>query len=384
MKRIAFLLTLCLILAPLTVHAQSYEWLPAAIDKFDNPLYLTNAGDGSGRLFVVEQGGIIWIVNDGVLVKQPFLDIVDKLPDEVFRGGYTERGLLGLAFHPDYKNNGLFYVVYSRRDKTNVLARYHVSADDPNRADPDSETILLSYEHPEMNHNGGMIAFGPDGYLYMASGDGGGVQGDPPDYAQNKSLLFGKLLRIDINKTEGERQYAIPPDNPFVNDPQARPELWAYGLRNPWRFSFDRETGDLFIADVGWGRWEEIDYQPAGTPGGRNYGWNRFEGTHAISGRDDPGGVTMPIAEYDHLEGACSITGGYLYRGPGAPSLRGKYIFGDYCSGQIWTLTRLADDQWQMDTLMNMHTPISSFGEDERGGLYLVTYKGYIYRLREY
>ena len=384
MKRISLLTVFCLLLIPWTAHAQSYEWLPAVIDKFDNPVYVTNAGDSSDRLFVVEQGGFIWIVKDGVLVKSPLLDIVDRLPDEVFRGGYTERGLLGLAFHPDYKHNGVFFVIYSRRDNTNVLARYTISADDPNRADPNSEVILLSYEHPEMNHNGGMIAFGKDGYLYASVGDGGGVQGDPPDNAQNKTLLYGKLLRIDVNKTDGDRQYAIPSDNPFVSDPSARPELWAYGLRNPWRFSFDRETGDLYIADVGWGRWEEIDYQPAGAAGGRNYGWNRFEGTHLIDGRTDPGGVTMPIAEYDHLDGACSVTGGYLYRGPGAPTLRGKYIFGDYCSGRVWALTRSADDQWQMDVLMDTGKQISSFGEDERGGLYMVTYKGHLYRLRQY
>ncbi|MBX3062587.1 MAG: PQQ-dependent sugar dehydrogenase [Anaerolineae bacterium] len=356
----------------------SYEWLPVIREKFDNPIFLTNAGDGSGRIFVVEQAGYIWIVKDGVVNKEPFLDISEQLPDEVFRGGYTERGLLGLAFHPNYKTNGQFFITYTRRDSLNILARYHVSAADPDRADPASEQIVLQYQHPEMNHNGGMLAFGHDSYLYMGVGDGGGYQGDPDGNAQNKASLLGKILRIDVNSDP----YSIPADNPFVNESGARPEIWVLGLRNPWRFSFDRATGDLYIGDVGWAQHEEVDVLPAGV-GGVNFGWNSFEATHLLDGRTDPGGVTMPVTEYEHTDGACSITGGYVYHGPGAPTLRGVYVFGDYCNGRVWALFRNEAGEWQTKRLMDTGLQISSFGEDEQGGLYLVTYKGYIYRLRE-
>jgi glucose/arabinose dehydrogenase len=363
----------------------SYEWLLATEAKFDNPLFVAHAGDGSGRVFVVEQAGYIWIVKDRFLLPDPFLDISPLLSDEVFRGGYTERGLLGLAFHPDYAQNGVFFITYARRDKMNILARYQVSSDDPNRADPASEQLLLSYEHPHLDHHGGMIAFGPDGYLYMSVGDGGGTQGDPEGDAQSKASLLGKILRIDIDRGDPAtgRPYAIPPSNPFAADPEARPELWAFGLRNPWRFSFDRATGDMYIGDVGWGRYEEINYAAAGSAGGQNYGWNLFEGGALFEGQADPGRTVPPIAQYEHTDGACSVTGGYVYRGPGAPTLRGVYIFGDYCVGRVWALWPAGAGQWQMKVLMETGMQISSFGEDEAGGLYLVHYKGYLYRLRE-
>lgn len=363
----------------------SYEWLLATEEKFDNPLFVTHAGDGSGRLFVVEQPGYIWIVRDRFTLPEPFLNISSLLSDEVFRGGYTERGLLGLAFHPDYARNGAFFITYARRDKMNILARYRVSADDPNRADPASEELLLSYEHPHLDHHGGMIAFGPDGYLYMSVGDGGGTQGDPEDDAQSKESLLGKLLRVDVSGGDpaAGRPYAIPPTNPFAADPRARPEIWAFGLRNPWRFSFDRATGDMYIGDVGWGRVEEINYAAAGSAGGQNYGWNVFEGNYRFEDKTDPGATVPPIAQYEHTDGACSVTGGYVYRGPGAPTLRGVYVFGDYCVGRVWALWRAEADQWQMKVLIETGMQISSFGEDEMGGLYLVHYKGYLYRLRE-
>jgi glucose/arabinose dehydrogenase len=401
--RVLLLLVLSssMLLPRLPAHAQadapasgSYEWLLVTQEKFDNPLYVTHAGDDSGRVFVVEQGGQVWIVRGVLVDPAPFLDISALLPDEVFRAGYTERGLLGLAFHPNYRKNGRLYVTYSRRDKINVLAEYRVSASDPDRADPASERVILTFDHPNMDHHGGMIAFGPDGYLYLSSGDGGGTQGDPEDDAQNKASLLGKLLRIDVDgdtrsvdgtdRTDGTGlPYLIPPDNPFVGDPTARPEVWAFGLRNPWRFSFDRETGDLYLGDVGWGRYEEINHVAAGTPGGLNFGWNRYEGNYRIEGLPDPGPVVMPVFQYDHSDGACSVTGGYVYRGPGAPTLRGVYVFGDYCSGRVWALWRDQGATWQSRVLMDTGMQISAFGEDAQGGLYLVNYKGYLYRLRE-
>jgi glucose/arabinose dehydrogenase len=380
MRRWVLLLLGCaLMLTTLPAHAQSYEWLQVVPDKFDNPVYVTHASDGSGRLFVIEQAGYVWIVQGGLLLDQPFLNIADLLPDEVFRGGYTERGLLGLAFHPQYRENGHVFISYTRRDQQNIVARYQVSSTNPNQIDPTSEVILLSFVHPEMNHNGGMLAFGKDGYLTIAVGDGGGDQGDPSGNAQNPASLLGKLLRIDVNAD----RYTIPPDNPFRDHPTARPEVWALGLRNPWRFSFDRDMGDLYIGDVGWGNWEEINHVAAGTAGGLNFGWNVYEGTHLLPGKADPGGLQAPIAEYDHQGGACSVTGGYVVRGPGAPSLRGRYVFGDYCTGRVWTLARDDQGAWQARVLMETGMQITSFGEDERGGLYLVSYKGYIYRLRE-
>lgn len=371
-----------------TAQAQSrrfgtYEWVLATSEKFDQPLYLTHAGDGSGRLFIVEQVGKIWIVQDGVLTPQPFLDISGKLPDEVFRGGYTERGLLGLAFDPQFAQNGYLYVTYSNRSKQNVLARYRVRPDAPTQVDPASEQILLRYDHPEMNHNGGMIAFGRDGYLYLSVGDGGGTQGDPNGLAQDQRSWLGKILRLGVDVAQNSASaYQIPPDNPFRSQPSALPEIWAVGLRNPWRFSFDRASGDLYIGDVGWGNHEEINFQPAGQ-GGQNYGWNFYEGLSLLEGKTDPGGLTPPVATYPHENGACSVTGGYVLRGPGAPSLTGVYVYGDYCVGRIWALWRDADDVWQTQVLMETGMQIASFGEDEAGRLYLVNYKGYIYRLRE-
>jgi glucose/arabinose dehydrogenase len=362
--------------------AQSVEAAPRLLPAFggfvfDSPVFVTHAGDGTGRLFVVEQAGTIRVVAGGRVLPAPFLDIRSL----VVAGG--EQGLLGLAFHPQFATNGLFYVYYTARPVgagagDNTVARYRVSATDPNRADPASGAVLLAIPDRHPNHNGGMLLFGPDGYLYVGTGDGGG-EGDPDGNAQNLQSLLGKLLRLDV---DGAFPYAIPPTNPFVGRPDARPEIWAYGLRNPWRDSFDRATGDLYIADVGQDRFEEVNYQRAGSVGGRNYGWNRTEGFHCYpSPPCDWRGITLPVAEYDHTGGNCSITGGYVYRGRLLLALRGAYLYGDFCSGRIWALRRSALG-WTSRLLLDTALQISSFGEDEAGELLVADLaSGRIFRL---
>lgn len=342
---------------------------------YDRPLYVTNAGDGSGRLFVVEQSGNIWVFQDGAPLRPAFLDVSDLISPDVFNSGYTERGLLGLAFHPDYENNGLFYINYTDQAGSSVVAQYQVSADDPNVADPSSAEILLTVEQPFANHNGGHLAFGPDGYLYISLGDGGSA-GDPQGNGQDLSTLLGAILRIDV---DGEGGYTIPEDNPFVNDANAAPEIWHYGLRNAWRFSFDRETGDQYIADVGQNQWEEVNFVPAGQ-GGVNFGWNIMEGTHAYSGAPITDDLYLPFAEYPHSEGI-SVTGGYVYRGEAIPSLQGVYLYGDFATGTIWAAYRDESGEWVNEPFMNRTgRTISSFGEDENGELYLVDYGGALFQ----
>jgi len=331
----------------------------------DEPVDLKHAGDGSGRLFVIEQPGRIRIVENGELLPDPFLDI-----EPLVNSRGNEQGLLGLAFHPDYAANGLFFVNYTDVNGDTVVARYAVSADDPSRADPASAKIILQVDQPFPNHNGGDLVFGPDGYLYIGLGDGGSG-GDPQGNGQNLNALLGKMLRIDVNHGD---PYAIPPDNPFAGRAGARPEIWAYGLRNPWRYSFDRATGDLYIADVGQNAYEEVDFQPADSRGGENYGWNKYEGFHAYDGGATDG-LTMPVAEYAHAVGGCSVTGGYVYRGPSLPALNGVYLYSDYCSGQVWALYRTASG-WENVALLNAFFLISSFGEDEVGELYLLDHGG--------
>ncbi|MEW5989145.1 MAG: PQQ-dependent sugar dehydrogenase, partial [Chloroflexota bacterium] len=325
---------------------------------FNQPVYLTHAGDG--RLFVVEKDGTIRIVQDGQVLPEPFLDIRDRVGSEA-----SEQGLFSVAFHPAYDQNGWFFVNYTDNGEDTVVARYQVSPDDPNRAS-DAETVVLTVEQPYWNHNGGQLQFGPDGYLYVGMGDGGSG-GDPENNGQDRSTLLGDLLRLDVDHS---LPYAIPPDNSFVNDPLARPEIWAYGLRNPWRFSFDRLTGDLYVADVGQGDWEEVNYVPAETPGGLNYGWNILEGSHCF--RENPcdsAGLVLPVGEYNHDFG-CSITGGYVYRGRQFPALWGNYFFGDYCSGLIWGLFQEADGRWAQTIVLESGRALSSFGEDAAGELY--------------
>ena len=358
-----------------TRNGVTYEWIKVA-DNFDIPLGLFHAGDGSGRLFVAEQGGKILIVRDGEMLPDPFLDISDLLPPGVPSGIYTEQGLLGVAFHPDYEQNGLFFVSYSNTQGDSVLARYSVSADDPNRADPSSAVILLTVDQPFEDHNGGNIVFGPDGYLYMGLGDGG-RPAEPNYNSQEPTLYLGKMLRLDINADT----YRVPEDNPFVGDPAYLPEIWALGLRNPWRFSFDRATGDLYIGDVGQWRYEEVDFQPASSLGGENYGWSVFEATHPyLEDETLLGEHTPPILEYGHEVGLC-VTGGYVYRGPSMPELNGLYFYGDYVNGIVWIAWRDEAGVWQNETFMDTAFVIPSFGEDEQGELYLVDYKGAIYRL---
>src|SRR6478736_1948718 len=287
------------------------------LDGFDSPLAAVNAGDGSGRLFVVEQGGLIRIVRDGKLLPDPFLDV----SAEITSGG--ERGLLGLAFHPNYPKDPRFFVDYTDTNGDTQVASFTVDAANPDRANAGSEQRLLFVDQPYANHNGGALAFGPDGDLYIALGDGGSG-GDPHGNGQKLSTKLGKILRINVGAA-GATAYTVPPDNPFASTSGAEPAIFLYGLRNPWRFSFDRATGDLWIGDVGQGAWEEVDVARAGTSA-ENYGWNRMEATHCFrpSAGCDESGLTMPVAEYSHSDG-CTVIGGYVYRGSAQAALAGRY-----------------------------------------------------------
>lgn len=343
---------------------------------FSRPLYVTHAGDGSDRLFVVEQSGAIKIIDDGAVLNTPFLDVSGLISETATGGGYTEQGLLGLAFAPDYAATGVFYVNYTDRNGNSVIARYRVSEGDPNVADPTSAEQLLYLQQPYRNHNGGHMAFGPDGYLYVVFGDGGSG-GDPEGNGQNLGTLLGTILRLDVNTATG---YAVPADNPFVGNDAARPEIWAWGLRNAWRFSFDRATGDLYIADVGQNQWEEIHFQPASSTGGENYGWNAYEASYAYSGVEAASEVVWPVLEYDHSHGWCSVTGGYVYRGTLVPGLQGYYFYGDYCTGTVWAALPNPGGEWRAVISLETGRQISSFGEDEAGELYLVDYSGVVLR----
>jgi len=330
-------------------------------DGFEQPLFVTHAGDGSNRTFVVEKTGAIKLLDGSV-----FLDIADRIT----ASGY-EQGLLGLAFHPQFADNGHFYVYYTARDGTNTVSRFSATAD-RQEGDPATEMVLIEQEDPAANHNGGMIAFGPDGMLYIGLGDGGGAN-DQFGNGQNGDTFLAKILRIDVN---GGEPYAVPQDNPYVNDAALVPETWAWGLRNPWRFSFDRATGDLYIGDVGQNQWEEINFQPAGSTGGENYGWPVREGAHCFRDQNcDITGLTDPIAEYNHQEGI-SVTGGYVYRGQQIPALQGVYVFGDYGTGRIWTAARDGSGAWSTTEMTRFPGQISSFGEDEAGELYLTDING--------
>ncbi|MEO8355360.1 MAG: PQQ-dependent sugar dehydrogenase [Chloroflexota bacterium] len=335
------------------------------------PLFITNAGDGSGRLFIVERAGRIRIIKNGVLLSIPFLDI-----HTVVNSSSSEQGLLKLAFHPDYTANGQFYTVHTGQDGSLVLSKFTRSQNNPDLANANSMAPLLTIPHPNnSNHNGGTLAFGPDEYLYWSTGDGGGA-GDVSNNAQNLTVLLGKILRLDVNSG---LPYGIPTDNPFFNsaDPAVRKEIWAYGLRNPWRFSFDRQTGDMFIGDVGQGSREEINFQSAASGGGENYGWRVMEGTlcYNPSSNCNQSGKILPVAEYDHTLG-CSVTGGYVYRGTQFPSLGGYYFYGDYCSGRIFSLRNNPGLGWESAQLLDTFYTISTFGEDEQGELYLADYSG--------
>jgi glucose/arabinose dehydrogenase len=341
--------------------------LGTPVRGFASPVGVTHAGDGSNRVFVVEQGGRVRIVRGGVLQPTPFLDIAARISS----GG--ERGLLGLAFPPDYARKGYFYVDYTNPGGDTVISRFRRSASNADAADPASEQILLTIAQPFANHNGGQLAFGPaDRMLYVGMGDGGSG-GDPGNRAQNPAELLGKILRIDT-ETGRPFTYTTPASNPFVTAAGFRPEIWALGVRNPWRFSFDRATSDLYIADVGQGSWEEIDFQPAASAGGENYGWRVMEGTHCFNPNPcDAAGLVPPIVEYGHGAGDCSVTGGYVYRAAQYPRMQGLYYYGDFCSGRIWALRR-AVGTWTSTMLLDTSIQISAFGEDEAGNLYAASY----------
>ncbi|MGE5347365.1 MAG: PQQ-dependent sugar dehydrogenase, partial [Acidithiobacillales bacterium] len=332
-----------------------------------NPVHVTNAGDRSGRLFVVEQRGRIRIVKNGALLPTPFLDITDRVSCCV------ERGLLSVAFPPGFTGAGVFFVDYTDINGDTAISRFFVSQTNPDVADAGSEQVMLHIAQPYANHNGGQLAFGPDGYLYIGMGDGGSG-GDPQNNAQNPASLLGKILRIDV--TSGAPTYIVPPSNPFVSRPGWRPEIWALGLRNPWRFSFDRKTGDLYIGDVGQNSREEVDFQPASSAGGENYGWRIMEGTACYNAPScDPAGLVLPVTDYTHTAGDCSVTGGFVYRGLSYSALQGIYFYADFCTGRIRGLRRTATG-WETQELLDAGFTISTFGEDEAGELYLVDYGG--------
>ena len=364
--------------------------------NLDKPIYITSYPDLNKRLLVVQQDGIIKIIENNTILKTPFIDISDRTHQPLFPG--DEMGMLGLAFHPNFNENKYFYINYVNKDDYTIISRFTVQN---KLGNADSEKILIKLKQPYSNHNGGFIEFGFDGYLYISVGDGGSA-GDPENRAQDLSNIFGTILRIDVN---GEKEYLIPKDNPFVNNENIRKEIWHYGLRNAWRFSFDRKTGDMYIGDVGQNNWEEINFQPADSKGGLNFGWNILEGTHCYPNdnqqcsRDN---TILPLFEYPNdanyfktllgwkqsdMQG-CSVTGGYVYRGNNKPDLYGRYFFGDYCTGKVWSLK---NDNGNLD--MRDHTKellksmnkkefyLSSFGEDEEGELYIINYSGQVYSI---
>ena len=348
--------------------------LTTVVTGLSNPVDFQQPNDGTNRFFVVEQAGTIRIIQAGAILPAAFLDIRSKV---LFDG---EQGLLGLAFHPNYRQNRLFYVNYVRNSSgqtQTIIAEYSASLLDPNQADPSSERILLTVNQPFSNHKGGQLVFGADGFLYIGLGDGGSG-GDPLGNGQSLQTLLGKMLRIDVNVTSGARQYGIPPDNPFAAG-GGLPEIWTYGLRNPWRFSFDRgNTSRLFCADVGQDRFEEIDLIVRGG----NFGWNVMEGAHCFnpSSGCNMAGLILPIAEYDHTEGD-AVIGGYVYRGTAIPQLVGAYLMGDFGSGRIWILQETSPGTFARTLGLMTGRNISSFGQDLAGEAYVVDYSGSVLRL---
>jgi uncharacterized protein (TIGR03437 family) len=335
------------------------------------PTDIQNAADGSGRIFLVQQNGLIRILRNGALLPMPFLDIRAKTRAS------GEQGLLGLAFAPNFAASQRFYLDYTDLNGDTIVGMYRVTAN-PDVADAASEVIVLKVPQPYSNHNGGQIRFGPDGYLYIALGDGGS-EGDPQKVGQNLGTLLAKLLRVDVESDPGHLH--VPADNPLVNTPGARPETWAYGLRNPWRFSFDRATGDLWIGDVGQDAYEEVDFQPASSHGGQNYGWSLMEGMHCYQTGCNQQGLTLPVLEYTHAGGNCAIQGGSIYRGRGSPGMRGIYFYGDNCTGLIWGAEHQGG-AFVSRQLLASNFGITTFGEDEAGEIYVANAKnGTIYRI---
>lgn len=369
-------LALASLCQPVSGQIELQQAFPAL--SFTRPVDLQHPGDGTNRLFVVEQRGVISVFeNDPAAAsKTTFLDIQERVDDSS-----NEEGLLGLAFHPDYENNGYFYVNYTATgpDRT-LISRFKVSANNPNAAEPDSEVVIITIPKPFSNHNAGQLAFGPnDGYLYITTGDGGSG-GDPQGNGQNRQTLLGSILRIDVDTTAPGLQYSIPPTNPFVGNTQGyREEIYAWGVRNPWRMSFDLVTGWLWAADVGQNAWEEIDI----IENGKNYGWNIMEGNHCYNPPTgcNTAGLTLPVWEYSHNLGN-SVTGGYVYRGPGVPELVGKYIYADFGSGRIWALEYDGVNPAVNNQLIDTPLLIASFGVDQNQELYICAFDGKIYRFK--
>ncbi|MDO8848911.1 MAG: PQQ-dependent sugar dehydrogenase [Coriobacteriia bacterium] len=349
--------------------------LEPVASAFDQPVFVTGIPDGSGRLVVLEKSGRAWVLEDDVRLVEPLLDLSGVVSTQ------SEQGLLGMAFSPQFAEDQTVWVNYTRGDGATMISSFTVTGD---KADPASEHVWLTIPQPYANHNGGMIAFGPDGMLYIGMGDGGSG-GDPQGNGQNPASLLGKMLRIDVlldGSANASTPYTAPTDNPFVSEPGWAPEIWALGLRNPWRFSFDRKTGDLWIGDVGQNAWEEIDFQPGASAGGENYGWSTWEATHPFPPEASPSaeGFTMPVLEYDRQTGT-SITGGYVYRGSAQPALWGTYFYADFSFGRVWGLQRAADGSVQTRLLIDNDMLIASFGEDEDGELYVVDLNGGVYRM---
>ena len=360
------LLILCLMCS---VIYSEYEFENAFPNlTFVDPVGIHHAGDGSNRLFIVEQEGRIKVFDNdsNTTSSQTFLDIRSIVDQD---GGYTEEGLLGLAFHPNYSENGYFYVNYTDYGpKRNVIARYSVDPDNPNQADYFSSEVILEVNQPYNNHNGGQMEFGSDGYLYISFGDGGSA-GDPQDNGQDLSTLLSTIVRIDVDNTTNDMNYSIPSDNPFIGNQGARPEIFAYGLRNVWRFSFDSETDLLWAADVGQNAWEEIDIIYPGL----NYGWNEMEASHCYppGSNCNPDDFELPVWEYElYVDGVCSVTGGYVYRGSDIFTLRGKYIYGDWCTGDLWALSSVDNENYTNEDLIRTDINITSFGIDQYNELY--------------
>jgi glucose/arabinose dehydrogenase len=376
------LIAISTLMLPAPSPAQVTEFDPAdfsfstelVVDGLTNPVQLVDPGDGSGRMFIVQQTGQIVILRDGEVAGDPFLDISDRVSSG------SEQGLLSMAPHPDFGENGTFLIYYTDADGNTQVERWQVDAGNPDLADRGSAETILTVEQPYTNHNGGLLLFGPDGYLYIGLGDGG-AGGDPENNGQNVGTLLGSILRIDVDSTSGDLPYGIPDSNPFVGQEGARPEIWAYGLRNPWRFSFDRETGDLLIADVGQNAIEEASIAPAGE-GGLNFGWDILEGPECYAVADcDPSGTVLPFFWYYQEDGGCSITGGYVYRGQVIPELTGAYLVGDYCSGLVWGVAIAEDGSGVPSEPVETEPGISSFAEDTSGELYLVNRRGAIYAI---
>ncbi len=359
-------------------------------DGLVDPVDVAAPNDGSGRLFVCERHGLIRVVKDGKLLDKPALDIRDKT-----LSSFLEEGLFGVEFHPKFKENGLVYVSYSDLwfNGATMLVEYKVSKKNPDRLDPDSARVIMQIDFPYCNHHGGKMKFGPDGYLYVGVGDGG-WEGDVINVGQDLHTWLGKMLRIDVNTSSPDRAYGIPKDNPFLTPlqqmtlfgvtekqfsqihPKAKPEIWAYGIRNPWTFSFDRKTGDLFIADIGQNHWEEINFQPKSSKGGENYGWKFMCGSHTFPIEDDktnPRVGVLPVAEYSHVDQGNCVIGLGVYRGKEYPALDGVYFAADWGSGKVWAVKKDKSAKWQMQELLDLDTPLrpTSGGEDEQGNIYL-------------